>query len=140
MRPSPAACRPRLPATRRCRARLLEHILLRWPAGPLGHQHPALEGVCAAGRQRATAWSRRSAPRTTRCAPTRRWRPQYREAYDYYPTQWVSPYIDRRRENGWGLYGLLGITKGDKDKMHAQHQRNFRFFDAPVGLMFTLDR
>ncbi len=65
---------------------------------------------------------------------------QYREEYDYYPTQWVSPYIDRRRENGWSLYGLLGITKGDKDKMHAQHQRNYRFFDAPVGLMFTLDR
>ena len=61
-------------------------------------------------------------------------------AYDYYPTNWVSPYIDRRRENGWSLYGLLGITKGDKDKMHAQHQRNFKFFDAPVGLMFTLDR
>jgi len=65
---------------------------------------------------------------------------EYKEEYDYYPEQWVSPYIDRRRENGWGLYGLLGITKGDKDKMHAQHQRNFRFFDAPVGLMFTLDR
>ena len=65
---------------------------------------------------------------------------EYREAYDYYPEQWVSPYIDRRRENGWGLYGLLGIGKGDKDRMHAQHQRNFRFFDAPVGLMFTLDR
>ncbi len=64
----------------------------------------------------------------------------YREAYDYYPTEWVSPYIDRRRENGWSLYGLLGIGKGDKDKMHAQHQRNYRFFDAPVGLMFTLDR
>jgi nitroreductase len=65
---------------------------------------------------------------------------QYREEYDYYPTQWVSPYIDRRRENGWSLYGLLGIAKGEKDKMHAQHQRNFRFFDAPVGLMFTMDR
>jgi nitroreductase len=65
---------------------------------------------------------------------------QYPEEYDYYPRQWVSPYIDRRRENGWSLYGLLGITKGDKDKMHAQHQRNYRFFDAPVGLMFTLDR
>lgn len=64
----------------------------------------------------------------------------YREAYDYYPEQWVSPYIDRRRENGWGLYGLLGIGKGDKDKMHAQQQRNFRFFDAPVGLMFTVDK
>ena len=65
---------------------------------------------------------------------------EYREEYDYYPERWVSPYIDRRRENGWSLYGLLGIAKGEKDKMHAQHQRNFRFFDAPVGLMFTLDR
>jgi nitroreductase len=64
----------------------------------------------------------------------------YKEEYDYYPEKWVSPYIDRRRENGWRLYGLLGIGKGDKDKMHAQHQRNFRFFDAPVGLMFTIDR
>ena len=64
----------------------------------------------------------------------------YREEYDYYPEKWVSPYIDRRRENGLGLYGLLGIGKGDKDKMHAQHQRNYRFFDAPVGLMFTIDR
>ena len=65
---------------------------------------------------------------------------QYSEEYDYYPQQWVSPFIDRRRENGWGLYGLLGIGKADKDKMHLQQQRNFRFFDAPVGLMFTLNR
>jgi nitroreductase len=65
---------------------------------------------------------------------------EYHEEYDYYPRQWVSPYIDRRRENGWGLYGLLGIARGEKDRMHAQHQRNFRFFDAPVGLMFTVDR
>ena len=65
---------------------------------------------------------------------------EYGEAYDYYPEKWVSPYIDRRRENGWGLYGLLGIGKGDKDKMHTQHQRNYRFFDAPVGMMFTIDR
>lgn len=65
---------------------------------------------------------------------------QYSEEYDYYPEKWISPYIDRRRENGWSLYGLLGIGKGDKDKMHRQHQRNFRFFDAPVGLMFTIDR
>ena len=65
---------------------------------------------------------------------------EYREEYDYYPEKWVAPYIDRRRENGWGLYGLLGIAKGETDKMHAQHQGNFRFFDAPVGLMFTIDR
>lgn len=65
---------------------------------------------------------------------------EYAEEYDYYPQRWVSPYIDRRRENGWGLYGLLGIGKADKDKMHQQHQRNYHFFDAPVGLMFTIDR
>lgn len=65
---------------------------------------------------------------------------EYREEYDYYPEKWVSPYIDRRRENGWSLYGLLGIGKGDKDQMHRQQQRNFEFFDAPVGLMFTIDR
>lgn len=65
---------------------------------------------------------------------------EYREEYEYYPRQWVSPYLDRRRENGWSLYGLLDIRKGEKEKMHAQHQRNFRFFGAPLGFMFTIDR
>ena len=65
---------------------------------------------------------------------------EYREAYSYYPEKWFSPYIDRRRENGWSLYGLLGIEKGEKEKMFLQHQRNFRFFDAPVGLFFTIHR
>lgn len=62
------------------------------------------------------------------------------ESYDYYPPQWVPPYLERRRENGWGLYELLGIGRADKDKMHRQLQRNYRFFDAPVGLIFTVDR
>ena len=65
---------------------------------------------------------------------------QYKEAYSYYPEKWFSPYIDRRRENGWSLYSLLGIEKGEKEKMFLQHQRNFRFFDAPVGLFFTIHR
>ena len=65
---------------------------------------------------------------------------EYQPAYDYYPTKWFSPYIDRRRENGWGLYGLLGITKGDKDKMHAQHRKNFEAFGAPICLFFTIDK
>jgi nitroreductase len=60
--------------------------------------------------------------------------------YDYYPTEWQPPYIDRRRKIGWDLYGLLGIGKGDKARMHAQHGRNYTFFDAPVGLIFTIDR
>lgn len=62
------------------------------------------------------------------------------EPYDYYPENWRSPYLDRRRKVGWDLYGLLNIEKGDKERVHAQHGRNYRFFDAPVGLMFTIDR
>jgi nitroreductase len=65
---------------------------------------------------------------------------QHTEEYAYYPTQWVSPYIDRRRKVGWDLYGLLKLTRDDKAGMHAQHGRNFAFFDAPVGLIFTIDR
>ena len=67
-------------------------------------------------------------------------RAQHTEEYDYYPREWISPYIDRRRKVGWDLYGLLEIGKTDKDKMHAQHGRNYVFFDAPVGLIFTIDR
>jgi nitroreductase len=60
--------------------------------------------------------------------------------YNYYPEKWREPYLARRRACGWGLYGTLGIGRADKDQMHAQHQRNFLFFDAPVGLIFTIDR
>jgi nitroreductase len=62
------------------------------------------------------------------------------QEYAYYPNEWASPYIDRRRKVGWDLYGLLGLAKTDRAGMHAQHGRNYRFFDAPVGLMFTIDR
>ena len=67
-------------------------------------------------------------------------RRQHTEEYAYYPTQWVEPYLGRRRKIGWDLYGLLGIGKTDKDRMHAQHGRNYTFFDAPVGMIFTIDR
>ena len=67
-------------------------------------------------------------------------RAAHTEEYAYYPTEWKSPFIDRRRKVGWDLYGLLGIAKTDKARMHAQHRRNYEFFGAPVGLMFTIDR
>ena len=60
--------------------------------------------------------------------------------YNYYPLEFTDVHLARRRKVGWDLYGLLDIAKGEKDKMHAQHGRNFLFFDAPVGLMFTIDR
>lgn len=60
--------------------------------------------------------------------------------YKYYPDAFFEPYLGRRRKVGWDLYGLLGIARGDAARMHAQHARNFRFFDAAIGLIFTIDR
>jgi nitroreductase len=65
--------------------------------------------------------------------------PGHRE-YNYYPVEWRDPYLARRRACGFGLYKTLGIGRDDKAKMAAQHGRNFMFFGAPVGLIFTIDR
>jgi nitroreductase len=58
----------------------------------------------------------------------------------YYPDEFFEPYLSRRRAVGWGLYGKLGIARGEAAKMKAQHRRNFQFFDAPVGMIFTINR
>lgn len=62
------------------------------------------------------------------------------EEIRYYPVKFFSPYIERRRATGWGLYGRLGITREDKAGMRAQGQRNYKFFDAPVGMICTIHR
>jgi nitroreductase len=65
---------------------------------------------------------------------------EHKEEYNYYPHQWVEPYISRRRKVGWDLYNLLGIAKTEKERMQQQQARNYAFFDAPVGIIFTIDR
>lgn len=60
--------------------------------------------------------------------------------YKYYPDRFPEPYLARRRKVGWDLYGLVGIAKGDTEKMKVQHNKNFTFFDAPVGMFFTIDK
>jgi nitroreductase len=60
--------------------------------------------------------------------------------YHYYLQKWREPYLSRRRATGWGLYGLVGVAKGDTEGSRRQMDRNFVFFDAPVGMIFTLDR
>jgi nitroreductase len=60
--------------------------------------------------------------------------------YEYYPTDWYEPYLGRRRACGWGLYGSLGIERGEKERMRVQRARNYVFFDAPVGLLFGIER
>jgi nitroreductase len=63
-----------------------------------------------------------------------------RTEYQYYPVEFFEPYAARRRKVGWDLYSLLGIDRGDKGKMKIQQRRNFEFFGAPTGLIFTIDR
>lgn len=62
------------------------------------------------------------------------------DEYRYYPDQFFEPYLTRRRTVGFALYGLLGIGRRDVERMREQHDRNFTFFDAPVGMIFTIDR
>lgn len=59
--------------------------------------------------------------------------------YAYYPSTVAEPFLSRRRACGWGLYGTLGIERGETARMAAQRARNYEFFGAPVGLVFTLD-
>lgn len=57
----------------------------------------------------------------------------------YYPAAWNDIHNARRRALGWALYGLLGIAKGDRAAAARQAERNFLFFDAPVGVFVTID-
>jgi nitroreductase len=65
---------------------------------------------------------------------------RHREEYHYYPTEWRSPYLERRRKLGWDMYARLAIAKGERERMHEQHGRNFAFFGAPAALIFVIDR
>lgn len=51
-----------------------------------------------------------------------------------------EPYVTRSRTLGKAMYGLIGIPKGDQGANWAQWGRNYKFFDAPVGLIFTIDK
>lgn len=60
--------------------------------------------------------------------------------WHYYPVNWREPYLSRRRATGWGLYSLLQIGKGDREKAEAFRRRNYDFFGAPVGMIVTIDK
>ncbi len=64
----------------------------------------------------------------------------YDREYKYYPDEFFEPFLSRRRTVGFGLYDLVGIAKGDRARMREQGARNYTFFDAPVGLIFTIDK
>lgn len=72
--------------------------------------------------------------------PWREGRDQPFGEYLYYPIPIGEPYLGRQRMVGWELYSRMGVQRGDRAASHAAAGRNYRFFDAPVGMIFTLDR
>lgn len=66
--------------------------------------------------------------------------PGHKRDYDYYTDPVFEPYLKRRRECGWGLYGTLGIGRGEHEKSKAYRASNYTFFGAPAGLVFTIER
>jgi nitroreductase len=67
-------------------------------------------------------------------------RDQHVSEYQHTPPEFFEPFLSRRRKMGFKLYELAGIPKGDKESMHIQQRRNYTFFDAPVGLLVTVNR
>lgn len=66
--------------------------------------------------------------------------PGHKRDYNYYTDPIYEPYLTRRRQCGWGLYGTLGIGRGERDKSKAYRASNYTFFGAPVGLIFSIER
>jgi nitroreductase len=75
-----------------------------------------------------------------RVEPHRERPPKPYGEYDYNPEPLFEPYLSRRRKVGFDLYGIFGIAKGDRDASWEVAGRNFNFFGAPAGLIFTIHR
>ena len=60
--------------------------------------------------------------------------------YDIYPRDLKQPYESRRQRSGVLLYQSIGVTRDDRAGRYKQYARNFLFYDAPIGLFFSIDR
>jgi len=64
---------------------------------------------------------------------------KFKREWNYYPVNWREPFLGRRRKIGWDMYGLIGVKKGDFEGTEKHRLRNYEFFGAPVGMIFTID-
>lgn len=112
---------------------LVEELLALAGRAPSGSniQPWRVRVLAGEARQRVSAAIRAAVAEAGEAKPKAEW--------DYYPTSWREPFLGRRRKTGWGLYGALGIGKGDREAAEAFRLRNYDFFDAPVGMIFTLE-
>lgn len=73
------------------------------------------------------------------CAAVRSGQPE-REEYGYFPQPMPMQLRKRQVASAQALYRCLGIARGDAAARQQQFERNYRFFDAPVALLVTIDR
>ncbi len=60
--------------------------------------------------------------------------------YPIYPENLKSTYQARRSKCGEDLYATLGVPRDDTVGRRNQFSKNFKFFDAPVGIILAVDR
>jgi len=60
-------------------------------------------------------------------------------SYPYLPKKWIYPFSKRRKDIGSTLYNTIGIEYEDKEKINDHYKRNFKFYGAPIGLIFTIN-
>ena len=60
--------------------------------------------------------------------------------YHIYPPELTEPYATRRFQVGGQMYATMGIPREDRARRLKQFVRNWEFFGAPVGLIFSIDR
>lgn len=60
--------------------------------------------------------------------------------YSYFPDPLPAQLKARQIAAGFALYEALGITRRDTQARREQFQRNYQFFDAPVGIVVSIER
>ena len=60
--------------------------------------------------------------------------------YHIYPPNLTEPYRTRRHRVGEMMYATMNIPREDKAARLGFFSKNWEFFGAPVGLIFTIDR
>ncbi|MDT8327159.1 MAG: nitroreductase [Roseovarius sp.] len=64
-------------------------------------------------------------------------RPQVSQ-FSYFPDPMPANLKAKQRAAGYALYSALGIERRDVAGRKAQFDQNYRFFDAPVGIVVTI--
>lgn len=60
--------------------------------------------------------------------------------YSYFPNPMPRDSKAKQRAAGYALYQALGIARRDITGRRQQFSRNYRFFDAPIGIVVTIHK